>query len=186
MPQVRAGTHQGLCGHRQSRWLAAPDVPTVTRPACPASTCRSGTAFWVPKGTPKDIIARLNAAVVEALADPAVRARLAELGQEISPREQQTPEALAALHKAEIEKWWPIIKAGGHQGGVNKLQSSITLERRIAMKFPRRRFLHLRGGRRRAPRRFAHGSGAQTYPIAAGAHHRRLSRRRRRPTSSRA
>jgi tripartite-type tricarboxylate transporter receptor subunit TctC len=67
--------------------------------------------LWVPKGTPKEIIAKLTAAVQETLADPAVRARLAELGQDIPSREQQTPEGLAAHHKAEIEKWWPIIKA---------------------------------------------------------------------------
>ena len=69
------------------------------------------TALWVPKGTPNDVIAKLNAAVEDALADPTVRQRFAELGLEIPPREQQTPEALAAHHKAEIEKWWPIIKA---------------------------------------------------------------------------
>ena len=68
-------------------------------------------ALFAPKGTPRDIIGKLNAAVVEALADPTVRARLAQVGQEIVPREQQTPEALGAYHKAEIEKWWPIIKA---------------------------------------------------------------------------
>jgi tripartite-type tricarboxylate transporter receptor subunit TctC len=68
---------------------------------------------WAPKGTPTDVIAKLNAAVVEALADPVVRARLADLGHEIFPREQQTPQALGAFHKAEIEKWWPIIKAAG-------------------------------------------------------------------------
>ena len=68
---------------------------------------------WAPKGTPTDVIAKLNAAVVEALADPVVRARLADLGHEIFPREQQTPQALGAFHKGEIEKWWPIIKAAG-------------------------------------------------------------------------
>ena len=66
----------------------------------------------MPKGTPKPIMTKLNAAVMDALADPAVRGKLAELGQEIYPRERQTPEALGALQKAEIEKWWPIIKAG--------------------------------------------------------------------------
>jgi tripartite-type tricarboxylate transporter receptor subunit TctC len=66
---------------------------------------------WVPAGTPKEIVAKLNAAIVDALADPTVRAKLADLGQEIFPREQQTPEALYAHHKAEIEKWWPIVKA---------------------------------------------------------------------------
>jgi tripartite-type tricarboxylate transporter receptor subunit TctC len=68
--------------------------------------------LWMPKGTPKSIIAKLNAAVVDALADPQARAKLADLGQEIFPRDQQTPEALGALQRAEIAKWWPIIKAG--------------------------------------------------------------------------
>jgi tripartite-type tricarboxylate transporter receptor subunit TctC len=67
--------------------------------------------LWVPKGTPAPVIAKLNGAIVEALADPAVRQRLTDLGQVIATREQQTPAALAAYHKAEIEKWWPIIKA---------------------------------------------------------------------------
>jgi tripartite-type tricarboxylate transporter receptor subunit TctC len=67
-------------------------------------------AIWVPKGTPKSVIAKLNGAVVEALADPAVRRRLADVGQEMYPREQQTPEALSAYQSAEIGKWWPIIR----------------------------------------------------------------------------
>ena len=92
---------------------AAPDIPTVDEAGLPGFHFSHWYAFWAPKGTPKDVIAKLNAAVVEALADPAVRRRLADLGLEIFPREQQTPEALAAFHKAEIEKWWPIIKAAG-------------------------------------------------------------------------
>ncbi len=70
-------------------------------------------ATFLPKGTPKDVIAKLNTAIMAALADPTVRRRLAEIGQKIPPREQQTPEALSAFQKAEIEKWWPIIKAAG-------------------------------------------------------------------------
>jgi tripartite-type tricarboxylate transporter receptor subunit TctC len=69
--------------------------------------------FFAPKETPKTVVAKLNAAVMDALADEGVRARLADQGQEIPPRDQQTPEALRAFQKAEIEKWWPIIKAAG-------------------------------------------------------------------------
>ena len=71
------------------------------------------SGLWAPKGTPKAIIAKLNAAVADALAEPTVRQRLGDIGQEIFPREQQTPEALFALQKAEIDKWWPIIKTAG-------------------------------------------------------------------------
>jgi tripartite-type tricarboxylate transporter receptor subunit TctC len=74
-------------------------------------------AIWAPKGTPKDIIARLNGAVVKTLADPAVRAKLAEQSYEVGPREEQTPEYLGTFHKAETDKWWPIIKAAGIKGG---------------------------------------------------------------------
>jgi tripartite-type tricarboxylate transporter receptor subunit TctC len=72
--------------------------------------------FWMPKGTPKEIIAKLNGAVVDTLADAGVRKRLADLGQEIPPREDQNPQTLAAYHKAEIEKWWPILKAANIKG----------------------------------------------------------------------
>jgi tripartite-type tricarboxylate transporter receptor subunit TctC len=70
-------------------------------------------AIWAPRATPKPISSKLNAAIVEALADGGVRQRLSDIGQEIPPREQQTPEALAAHQKTEIEKWWPLIKAAG-------------------------------------------------------------------------
>ena len=72
-------------------------------------------AIWAPKGTPKDVIATLNSAMVQALAEPTVRARFTELGLDVASREQQTPGGLAAFQKAEIEKWWPIIKQSGIQ-----------------------------------------------------------------------
>jgi tripartite-type tricarboxylate transporter receptor subunit TctC len=111
LPQVRADTIKVYAVTATNRLAAAPDIPTVAEAGLPGLQMTSWTGLWVPKGTPKDVIAKLNAAVVDALANPAIRSQLANLGQEIFPREQQTPEALGAHHKAEIEKWWPIIKA---------------------------------------------------------------------------
>jgi tripartite-type tricarboxylate transporter receptor subunit TctC len=88
-----------------------PGIPTVDEAGLPGFYVTSWQAIWAPKGTPREIINTLNAAVADALADPGVRARLADLGQEIFALRQQTPEALGDFHKAEIEKWWPIIKA---------------------------------------------------------------------------
>ena len=88
-------------------------MPTVDEAGLSGFHITNWLALFAPKGTPRSVIDRLNAAVVEAVADPAVRSRLAPLGIEFFPREQQTPEALAAFHKGEIEKWWPIIKAAG-------------------------------------------------------------------------
>jgi tripartite-type tricarboxylate transporter receptor subunit TctC len=111
VPQVRAGTVKGYAVTAKTRLVSAPDLPTVAEAGLPGLIVTSWHAIWVPKGTPKDIIAKLNAAVVAALADPSVQRRLADLGNETAPRELQTPEALGAYHKAEIEKWWPIIRA---------------------------------------------------------------------------
>jgi tripartite-type tricarboxylate transporter receptor subunit TctC len=94
----------------------APDVPTVDEAGLPGFYASNWLATFLPKGAPKDVIAKLNAAIVAALADQTVRRRLADFGQEIPPRDQQTPETLAALQKAEIEKWWPIIKAANLKG----------------------------------------------------------------------
>ena len=91
-----------------------------TRPDCRATTSRCGTGFWVPKGTPKPIIARLNAAVMDALADPATRAKLAEVGQEIFPREQQTPEALARPAKSRDREMVADHQGRQHQGGIGR------------------------------------------------------------------
>jgi tripartite-type tricarboxylate transporter receptor subunit TctC len=112
LPLVRAGSTKAYAITSAARLAAAPDIPTVDEAGLPGFYISIWRGVWAPKATPKPIIAKLNAAIVEALADPAVRRRLAdELGQEIPPREQQTPEALYAHHKAEIEKWWPLIKA---------------------------------------------------------------------------
>jgi tripartite-type tricarboxylate transporter receptor subunit TctC len=95
------------------RWNSAADVSTIDEAGGGNSHMTFWHGLWVPKGTPPDVIAKLDAAAVEALADANTRARLAQIGQEIVPREQQTPQALAAHQKAEIEKWWPIIRASG-------------------------------------------------------------------------
>ena len=113
LPQVRAGNVQVFAVTSKDRLATAPDVPTVDEAGLPGFHVVSWQGAFVPKGTPKDVIARLNAAVVLALAEPNVRKRLADIGQEAFPREQLTPEALAALQKAEIDRWWPIIKAAG-------------------------------------------------------------------------
>jgi tripartite-type tricarboxylate transporter receptor subunit TctC len=111
MAQVKAGSVKAFAVTAKERLPSAPNIPTVDEAGAPGLYISVWYGLWVPKGTPKDIIAKLNAAAVDAMADPTVRARMATFGLEIPPREQQTPEALGALQKAEIEKWWPIIKA---------------------------------------------------------------------------
>jgi tripartite-type tricarboxylate transporter receptor subunit TctC len=116
LPQIRAGRIRAFAVTAASRLPAATDIPTVDEAGLPGFYFSRWHALWAPRGTPKDIIGRLNAAVVDALADPAARSRLADLAQDIFPREQQTPAALGALQKSEIDKWWPIIKAAGIKG----------------------------------------------------------------------
>ncbi len=108
---VRAGSIKAYAVTAKSRVAILPEIPTVDEAGLPGFYFSFWHALWVPKGTPKEVIAKLNGAAVSALADPATRKRLIDLAQEIFPREQQTPEALLAYHQAEIAKWWPVIKA---------------------------------------------------------------------------
>jgi len=113
LPQIRAGKVRPYAVTSKSRLEAAPDIPTVDEAGLPGFYMAVWHGIWVPAGTPKAVVAKLNDAIVETLADPAVRKRLGDLGQEIPPREQQSPAVLGAHHRAEIEKWWPVIKAAG-------------------------------------------------------------------------
>jgi tripartite-type tricarboxylate transporter receptor subunit TctC len=109
--QVRNGGIRALAVLTKERWPALPDVPSIDEAGVPSLYVSYWHGLWAPKGTPKDIVGTLNGAVVKALADPTVRQRFSDIGQEVWPPDRQTPEALSAHHKAETEKWWPIIRA---------------------------------------------------------------------------
>lgn len=113
LPWVRAESIKAYAVTSQTRSTLAPDIPTFAQMGLPELTYTDWFGLFAPRGTPKDIIGKLSAAAVDALADPAARSRIAELGYEAFPRDRQTPEALAALQKAGVEKWWPIIKELG-------------------------------------------------------------------------
>jgi tripartite-type tricarboxylate transporter receptor subunit TctC len=113
LPHVREGKVKAYAVTAKTRWAAAPDIPTVDEAGLPGFYMSVWRGLWAPRDTPAGVIGKLNSAVVDALAGPSVRHRLAEMGEEIPPREQQTPEALVALQRGEIEKWWPIIKGLG-------------------------------------------------------------------------
>jgi tripartite-type tricarboxylate transporter receptor subunit TctC len=110
LPLVRAGSIKAYAATSDTRSALAPDIPTFAELGLPSLSFSNWYALFAPKGTPKEIIDRLNAATVRALADPALQSRLIDLGDEIFPRERQTPEALSQLQKADAEKWWPVIK----------------------------------------------------------------------------
>jgi len=113
LPQVRGGRVKAYAVTANRRMTAQPDIPTVDEAGSPGVYVSLWNGVWAPAGTPKPVIDRLDAAVIEALADPKLRARATELGMELPPVEQQNPAGLAAFQKAEIDKWWPILKAAG-------------------------------------------------------------------------
>jgi tripartite-type tricarboxylate transporter receptor subunit TctC len=111
LPQVRQGSIKALAVTAAARLAAAPEIPTAAEAGLPQLQMEIWNGMWVPHGTPRAIVDKLNGAVVKALADPAVREKLASVGLDGPPADQRTPEALAAFQRAEVEKWWPIIKA---------------------------------------------------------------------------
>ena len=113
LTQLRGGGIKAYAVMAKSRWHSLPDVPAVDELGMPGLHVAYWHAIWAPKGTPKPIIAKLNAAIQHALADANARKRLDQLGHDVLPREQQTPEALLAYHKAETDKWWPIVRSMG-------------------------------------------------------------------------
>ena len=116
LPQLRAGTIKASALLAERRLAQAADVPTADEAGLPGFRLSNWFGLWASKGTPKEIIGKLNAATANSLADQTVRQKFAELGFKIPEREQLTPEALGAFQKAEIEKWWPIIKAANIKG----------------------------------------------------------------------
>jgi tripartite-type tricarboxylate transporter receptor subunit TctC len=113
LQHIKAGKVRALAVSTATRAAALPDVPTLAEAGLKGYEVTTWYGLLAPKGTPKEVIAKLRAAMVEALADPTVQKRFADVGQGIWPRDKQTPEALAAHQQAEIGKWWPIIKAAG-------------------------------------------------------------------------
>jgi tripartite-type tricarboxylate transporter receptor subunit TctC len=113
LPQLRSGNIKAYAVMAAKRWFATPEVPTADEAGVPGVHVGTWHGFWMAKATPAEIVARINAAATAAMADPDTRKRIAELGMDVPPPEQQTPAAFAAFHKAEVEKWWPLIKAAG-------------------------------------------------------------------------
>jgi tripartite-type tricarboxylate transporter receptor subunit TctC len=113
LPQVRAGTIKAIANLSPQRSASMPDIPTSDETGVPGLYMSGWFGFFGPKGMPADAVAKLNGAMKEILADPAIKAKFTELGLDVATPEQQTPQGLAAFHKAEVDKWWPIIQAAG-------------------------------------------------------------------------
>jgi tripartite-type tricarboxylate transporter receptor subunit TctC len=113
LPLVRNGQIRAYALSAKTRTEAAPEIPTVDEAGLPGFYVSVWNALWVPKGTPADIVAKLNAAVVAAMTDPTLHERIVEMGLDMPGSSEMTPAALEALRKADIDKWWPIIKAAG-------------------------------------------------------------------------
>ena len=113
LPQARAGAVKILANLSPQRSRVIPDLPTSDDAGIPGLYAAGWFGLFGPRGLPKEVLAKLNGAMVQALADPKVQARLSELGLDLASREQQTPEGFAAFHKAETDKWLPVIKASG-------------------------------------------------------------------------
>ena len=116
MPQMQAGTIKPLANLSPTHSASLPEIPTSDEAGVPGYYMSGWFGLYAPKATPPEIVTRLNTAMIQALAEPDVRRRFAELGLDIAAREQQTPQGLAKFQKAEIDKWWPIIKASGIRG----------------------------------------------------------------------
>jgi tripartite-type tricarboxylate transporter receptor subunit TctC len=118
LPQIRAGTIKAFAVMARHRLAAAPEIPTVDEAGLPNLNLYAVNwqGAFLPKGAPKEVVAKLNEAIVTALADSAAQRRLAEIGQEVFPRDQQTPQVLAAFQQADIAKWWPIVKDANIKG----------------------------------------------------------------------
>jgi tripartite-type tricarboxylate transporter receptor subunit TctC len=113
---LRSGEIKAFAVLDKNRWAGAPDIPTVDEAGVRGLHLSVWNGLWAPKATPREITAKLNAAIADALADDAVRQRVTKIGFDIPAREMRTPEALAAFHRAEIDKWWPIIKSANIKG----------------------------------------------------------------------